>query len=249
MPYDLTSFSLTDVLRIGPVLRDVARDADSMQTAAERVVQFLYRECVDPTDAKACALVRFYKTHPYEGLSRSLQHFAQRALGTDTPKPSMKCLTLLATTGDRPEWTSPRRSRQHQAIPLASEKIVEQAPMISQLLKQFGLPVKDLIAPSPEVLSQDLAEKTYNVFHVENALGSPFIPAQEEFVKPYEIRSVLGFGGTLRSGDLFAVIMFSRAHIPPASASRFRTVALDVKASIFGMDGNRVFSRPAGADR
>jgi hypothetical protein len=243
MPYDLTSFSLTDVLRIGPTLRDAARDVDSMQTAATRIVDFLYRECVDGAGAKACALVRFYKTHPYDGLDRSLQRFAQRALGSEPPKPSMKCLTLLATTGDRSEWTSPRTSRQHQAIPLVSEKIVEQAPMISQLLKQFGMPVKDLIAPSPDVVMQELAEKTYNVFHVEHALGSPYIPAQEEFVKPYEIRSVLGFGGTLRTGDLFAVIMFSRAHIPESSATRFRTVALDVKASIFALDGNRVFSR------
>jgi hypothetical protein len=119
--------------------------------------------------------------------------------------------------------------------------MVEQAPMIAQLLKQFGLEVRDLVAPARELLRQELADKTYNVFHVEQALGSPYIPAQEEFVKPFEIRSVLGFGGTLRTGDLFAVIMFSRVHIPESSATRFRNIALDVKASVFEMGDDEVF--------
>ena len=50
--------------------------------------------------------------------------------------------------------------------------------------------------------------KTYNVFHVPEAFDNPLIPAQEDFVLPYRIKSVLGFGGLLPSGDIFAVILF-----------------------------------------
>ena len=42
------------------------------------------------------------------------------------------------------------------------------------------------------------------------AAGSPYIPAQEDFVQPVGIRSVLGFGGMLPGGDIFVVILFSR---------------------------------------
>jgi hypothetical protein len=76
------------------------------------------------------------------------------------------------------------------------------------------------------------------VFHVENAVGSPYIPAQQEFVEKFGIRSVLGFGGVIGTGELFAVILFSTVHVSTNAAERFRTLALDVKSSFnkFGQD-------------
>ena len=74
--------------------------------------------------------------------------------------------------------------------------------------------------------------KMYCVFFVPDAEGSPFIPAQEEFVQPCGIRSVLGWGGVLHRGELFAVILFTRVMVPEQSAERFRYVALDVKAAL-----------------
>ena len=56
----------------------------------------------------------------------------------------MKCLTLLASTGDEPEWRDRHRSRGHQAIPLPSADIVEQAPMVAQLINQLGVPLPQL---------------------------------------------------------------------------------------------------------
>ena len=56
-------------------------------------------------------------------------------------------------------------------------------------------------------------EKTWNVFHTEPAVGSPLIPAQDEFVVPHGVRSVLGFGDMLETGDLYVVILFSK--VPP----------------------------------
>ena len=62
------------------------------------------------------------------------------------------------------------------------------------------------------------------------------IPAQREFVERYDIASVVGFGGLLRSGELYAVIFFSRVTVPPESAARFRTIALDSRSALYNVD-------------
>ncbi len=54
-------------------------------------------------------------------------------------------------------------------------------------------------------------------------------------------RPAVGFGGLLRSGELFAIILFSRATIPSRSAVRFRTIALDVRSSLFAIDESRTW--------
>lgn len=48
----------------------------------------------------------------------------------------------------------------------------------------------------------------------------------------YGIQSVLGFGGLLASGDLFAVILFSKVAISPDAADQFRVVGLNLKIAI-----------------
>lgn len=112
--------------------------------------------------------------------------------------------------------------------------------MIAALIKQFGLTIESVV--SPPQMADALSGKTYNVFHVPEARGSAAIPAQAEFVIPYGIRSALGFGGVLRTGDLFAVIMFSKVPIPEDTASRFRNVALEVKTLLFNLDDAAVFA-------
>jgi hypothetical protein len=133
-------------------------------------------------------------------------------------------------------------SQGHRAIPLPSPEIVEKAPMISQLIKELGLELSAVLQPSPEVV-KELAGKRHGVFHVENALGSPYIPAQQEFVVRHGIASVLGIGGMLPSGDFFAVILFSTVHVPANVADRFRTLALDVKASFTKFTDANVFEK------
>ena len=230
MRFDLSDFSLVDMLQCGRGIRAAAAGAESVRDAAQSVVEFLYKECGHPNAARSCALVRFYKTFSFSALEPRLQSFAAKQL-PGPPPPLMKCLTLLASIGQEQAWNDPRQSVGHQTIPLPSAKIVEGAPMIAQLIREMGLDIADVITPDPAVL-HDRVGKSYNVFHVEKALGSPFIPAQAEFVERYGVRSVLGFGGLLAGGDLFAVIMFSRGRIPAESALRFRSIALDVKAVI-----------------
>jgi hypothetical protein len=117
--------------------------------------------------------------------------------------------------------------------------------MITRLVEELGVDVESLLSAS-EPRSRGSEARTYDVFHVEEARGSPFIPAQREFVEPHGIASVVGFGGLLRSGELFAVILFSRHPIPERSAARFRTIALDVRSSLFAFDESHTWSEDAG---
>jgi hypothetical protein len=110
--------------------------------------------------------------------------------------------------------------------------------MIAQLIEQMGLDVEHLVQTDASVVP-DAEGRTYNIFYVEKASGSPYIPAQTEFVAPLGIQSVLGFGGILR-GEMFAVVMFSRVPILPGVANRFRNVALEVKAVLHPIE--RVFA-------
>jgi hypothetical protein len=90
-----------------------------------------------------------------------------------------------------------------------------------------------------------LEQKNYNVFYVGEAVGSPYIPAQRDFVIPFGIKSVLGFGGLLPSScDLFAIILFSKHHIPRETANLFKPLALSAKLSLLPFVGETIFHPP-----
>jgi hypothetical protein len=213
-----------------------------MEDAAGKIVRYLYDNITDPaTGRKSCALVRFYKTHPYKQLDAGLQDFAQGILGSPPPSGDINCLTLLGTMGDQDQWKSRAQSNGHRAIPLASAEMVGSIPMIARLINQFGLEVGSVLRPDPMLIG-DLSQKNFNTFFVPEALGSPYIPAQDDFVIPYGIKSVLGFGGVLSSGELFAVIMFSKTPIPNQIAQSFRNLAPNVKEAVEPFVGNKVFA-------
>ena len=118
--------------------------------------------------------------------------------------------------------------------------------MIRRLVGQLGLEVKDLLAPDPTFLL-DVAQKTFNVFHVAEAKGSPFIPAQD-FVIGHGIRSVLGFGGMLASGDLFATILFSKVAVEREIAELFAPLALGVTMSVQPFVGRELIALDTAAE-
>jgi hypothetical protein len=232
MPYNLSSFGFVDMMDCRARIRDLfADDPPTLEAAAERAVEFFRRELVDERGQPACALVRLFKTHPYRDLPEDLQAVVRAGSPEAASIPDLRCLTLIATRGDEEEWNSPLTSRGHRAIPLMSVEMVQQAPMIAQLITQLGLPIANVVRPSRALLL-DQEQTTHNVFFVPRALGSPHIVAQEEFVVRYGIQSVLGFGGLLASGDLFAVILFSKVPIPPDAADQFRVVGLNLKIAI-----------------
>lgn len=242
---DLGAFRLSELAALGAALRRCGAGAGSLESAAQGIVHLLYDE-LRSADQRSCALVRFYKTHPLGALDEDLQAFAKALVGDVRLSTSTPCLTLLATAGDRAEWNDRRASRQHQAVPLPSEQVVDSFPMISQLIHQFGLQVGTLVDGLDTDLIVELDEKSYNVFYVAEATGSPHIPAQD-FIAEAAVRSAVGFGGMLPSGDLFAVVLFSRTPVPLATAEMFRVLALSVKLAVLPYAFGPVFAHHAGS--
>ena len=246
MSFSLQQFDLAEMLRCGRELGRAAMGTSTLEEAAGRIVRYLYDSCLDAeTGERECALVRFFVTQPYRAMPGEMQDAACRILGCPPAMETMNCLALLATAGDEPAWNNRRRSSAHQAIPLPDERMVQQVPMLAELFRSLGVDQHALVTRDAELLFGSGDGKMYRVFFVPEAEGSPFIPAQEEFVGPYGIRSVLGWGGVLHGGELFAVILFTRVAISEKSADRFRHVALDVKAAL-SLIGT-TFDAPAAA--
>lgn len=242
--YDIDRLLLSHMVELASAVRHLGADATSMEEAALEVVGFLREAFTLANGDSQLPLVRLYQTQSFGDLPDELKTYAQKLLQPgDHAFPKMPCLTLLATCGDEEAWNSPRLSRSHRCIPLASVEVVDRSPMISQLIAQFGIGLGTILDPSPELIL-DLDQNSFNVFHVADAIGSEYIPDQD-FVRDSNIRSVLGFGGMFPSGDLFAVVMFSRVPIPHQTAEMFKTVALSVKVALLAHLPKKTFA-PAG---
>lgn len=212
-------------------LEAIGANATSLEDVAQRTVEELRRSLVDSKNSPGCPLVRFYVTRRFDELDEAQQEFASAALKGHVATDGMKCLTLVGTAGEEKAWNSCDASVGHRAIPLPSHAIVAKAPMIASMISQFGIELGTLLDPRPVNL-RAAEQKMYNVFHVQDALGSALIPAQYQFVVPYKICSVVGFGGMLPTGQLFAVILFSRVSISGEIADLFKGLALSVKNAI-----------------
>ena len=259
--YDFANFTDADLASCGDTLRGAGSGAPSMEDAANRLVKTLYENITDPaTGQTANALVRFYKTHPYDQLDAGLQEFARGLLGSNPPGDGLHCLGVLGTVGDIVEANSRAYSKIHQAIPLASAEMVLGIPIIGPLINQFGIDVGAVMRPDT-MLVGDLSRKPFNTFYVPEAVGSPHMAPQkvsipsnieeifkgmakyaQEYVIRDGIKSLLGFGGVLSSGELFFVLMFSKVSIPSSTAEIFKGMAVYVKDAMEPFVGNKVFA-------
>jgi hypothetical protein len=251
--HDIAHLRLSEALILGEELRKLGESPASLEEVGGRMVRYLFDVLRDPQSGeRQCVLVRFYKTHLYNELDPDLRTFARTLvagdeIGPDDPRlQKLVCLVLLASAGVRPEWNSRLSSVGHRAIPLLDEAMLARIPMISRLLNQLGVPMPSLFR-SDARLMLDQEQRTYNVFYVSRARGSPYIPAQVDFVIPYHVQSVVGFGGQLPGGNLFAVVMFASARIPEESVGMFRNVALSVKVGLLPSMAEPTFARPAAA--
>lgn len=249
--YNLRDFHLSDMVRLDGALRAAGRDTPSMEAAARTIVGLLADQLVDKeTGDRSCILARLFVTVPLGRLEAPLQAAARSTLPPELRSSSntegIRCLTLLATVGDETGWCSRHLSEGHAVIPLPTEAAVHRSPMIGELLRQLGIDAGAMAAGAGTELFVGQPGGSLDVFHVEEAVGSPHVPAQDGFVLPYNVRSVLGFGGVLPDGELYAVICFSRTPIPRETAEKFATVASSVGLVLLSHVGGRVFDSDSG---
>lgn len=226
----LSEFSIDDLVACSEAFRELRHEVATMDEAAQAITSYLHRNLVDDEGRPACPLVRLYKTHRFGLLPADLQAFAHDSAPGQVLDDEVRCLTLLGTSGDDAGWNDRRRSEGHRAIPLVSAELVAQLPMVRGLIEQLGVDVATVVEPGDG--GPSLHHRDYDLFFVPEAEGSPMVPAQDEFVRPFGIRSVVGCGGMLPSRDLYALILFSRLPLDAATADLFRTLALSVKATI-----------------
>jgi len=244
--FGIEALTQETMVECGRALEALGKAGKSRQGVAQGIVDYFYEHFRSPeSEEPSCVLVRCFQTSSYASLPLDYRDAADRLLDFTPIDRRMRCLALLATRGDRTVWNDVATSIAHQAIPLPSVEVVRRAPMIARLLEQLGVPIERLVALKPDAgFVMEESDESFNVFHVPQALASPFIPAQESFVEPFGVQSVVGMGGVLADGEFFAVILFTRVAVTREVAELFRTLALSVKAALLPFDSNRVFNGP-----
>jgi serine/threonine protein kinase len=216
--FRLDRFTLEDTHRLAAQLRRIGTSAADFEEAARHIVSHLFEGMrLADSETPACRLVRLFRTTTWSALGDDAKAALLPSLGPQ-PEPVMRCLALQASRGVVEEWNDPKLSRAHRLLELSA---TGRSPMVSALLAQLGLS-----AQAPFILRTE--DQLCNVFHVEQAPGSPFVPDQVEFVQRHGIQSVLGFGGLLADNEAFAIILFCAIPVARETADLFRLAAPSV---------------------
>ncbi|RCG30363.1 GAF domain-containing protein [Sphaerisporangium album] len=229
--FDLVTFSLSDMVRCGARLRRLGDEAASLDEAARSMVDYLRDNLVDPvTGEPECVLARLFVSRRYADLTPEAQRVADEQLPAGPTDGDLRCLNLIATRGDTPEWDDLTLSRHHLAIPMTSAEAVTRAPMLRALISHLGLDVEATVRGDERAHGD-----RFDVFHVPDATGSPLsgLPRGSS-PADHGARSVLGFGGTLPGGEIFALVLFSRVPVSTETARMFRSVAVSVRLGLLG---------------
>lgn len=246
---DISKFSIDDVNVCEKTIQKLSEDAPVLEYAAQDIVKYFYENLttqIGPT--LACSLVRCFITYPFHDLSDNLKSFLTTKFSNTFEKENNNCLILLATSGEREDWNCIEKSINHQAIPLTSREMIAQFPMISQLLEQCNIDIGKLLKPGSEVIV-DISTKSYNVFFVPLAEGNAYIPAQAEFVIPYKIKSVIGFGSMLNSGLFATIILFLKHQVDHKTANLFKIIALALDMAFSRFDKDSVFRKDCSGNK
>ena len=240
--FDLTKFSIQDMSEVGDALQQLELKAKNIDELSDMMVQYFFDNIGDTqTGEKSSVLVRFFMTYPYSSLDAELQQSADKMLGGKPVDQDMKCLKLLGTAGVQPEWNSTVHSKGHRVIPLQNVEMVKKVfYMIYEFINQMGMDISNVLYPDTK-LSSELEERIFNVYHVPEALGNPHIPAQKGFVVPFGVKSLLGFGGMLPTGNLFIMLIFSKTKIPRSTANLFKNIALHVRMAALPFVKEKIF--------
>ncbi|MBV6519529.1 MAG: hypothetical protein IT420_02580 [Candidatus Brocadia sp.] len=239
--YDLTNFTIQDMTQCGDALEHLGYKARNLEELTNSLVRYFYDHLIDKrTGEKSAALVRFFMTYPYESLDDPLRQLAGKMAENQPLTKTTSCLVLMATAGVQPEWNTRELSRGHRVIPLVDKQTADKHPMIAQLVYQLGIDINDVLNPhpTPEI---ELESKIFNVFHVPDAVGSPHIPAQDTFVIPFGIKSALGFGSMLPTGNLFTVVIFSKMRVPGNTAEMFKYLALNMRMAVLPFVSKKIY--------
>jgi hypothetical protein len=204
-----------DADRILATLRDEIISGNTLQESSQRAM-----DCFRKKFADSVVLVRTYATVPYDVLPARDRFFVQTVaenqkqvslLNRNTP-----VLSLLGTAGIEQAWGDRYSSKSHLAIPFLSEEFVSGIPMVAGLVGQLGVSTGRVARLSGAANREEDFGAFAESFFVRDAAlsrdssGRLLIPAQD-FVREYEVRTVLGVGGQFSATGMSLVcVIFSR---------------------------------------
>ncbi|MDE3038986.1 MAG: sensor histidine kinase [Nitrospirota bacterium] len=232
----LTTLSLVDVARLIARVRHLASHSSTIESFAQQLMQsFQETFRTSPAGDPEMVLSRCFVAQPFTEVASDVKTWLQVGQRR-TPEPSAAlCLSLMGSAGVVEGWNDASRSSRYRAIPVEADRFATRFPMFAEVFRQVGISIdKPRLGEGMTIGS---AGTGCNVFHVPVALGSPYVPAQEEFVKPFGVRSVVGFGGWYGQGLYFLVILFSKVAILPRSVELLRLLALSVRVGFNTVSG------------
>ncbi|MCF6148076.1 MAG: HAMP domain-containing histidine kinase [Candidatus Kuenenia sp.] len=225
---NINELSIGEIFLLSKHIKEQCKDLTCMEEIAQNMMRILYCSFTMEKEMNPVVLARFFKVCQYEHLPENIQHYIMRKENREYISPENKYLTLLGTWGDMKEWRERTRSTNCQAFSMNNPDLLNNFPMISALFSQIGFEFPEAALPDKSIMIEGMHKK-YGIFCVEEARGSSFIPKQDEFVKPYDVQSVIGFGGMYSTGNIYAVVVFTRKKLNREKAKLFLSINPAIK--------------------
>jgi hypothetical protein len=224
----------------GALGRQLMLDCQSLtshEAASQHITETLYNR-VQSDGEPAFALVRIYRLTRVEELPPDLSALTEPA--------DQFVMALTGTYGQEEAWRQRKDSVGHKFVSLTKIAIPAKIPMFEQLLvRDMGVDLETLHG-TRDVLKS--AKASGGTFYIENVPESPVIPAQDQFVKPYSVKSLVGFGGVIAGADrratLYSLIGFSRVPFTEAMAKDFQSMQVFVGTALASKREQAIFAEP-----
>jgi hypothetical protein len=193
-------------------------------------VSQVFMESIFDTFKESVILCRLFVTVPYNKLPEFNKNFVSKLtkakkvdnlLNDDT-----LVLSLLGSCGIEKKWKNRRSSQNHIGIPLISSAFIEEIPMMSRLLKELGVNINWIDNNDTDLVKHTIGNLN-GMFYVKEATtetdqNGRLIIAAQDFVKKYNVKTVIGFGGSYVASDtFFTSIIFLNEKLIQAEARRF----------------------------
>lgn len=223
------------IFNLSNYLKNVTTGISTMEGVCQILVQTLYEVFTNEHNESDFALCRIFKSCSFDELPPDIQnHINNKEAGKSLPE-HRTYLTPLGTYGEKEEWGLKANSKEHTAIPLYDSNLIKNTPMISSIFEQIGFDLLSFSNTDSSILLNQ-KDKDYGVFLVDSIEGSPFIPHQKDFVKPFGIQSAFGFGGVLPTSSIFVATIFSKHQIHLDTAKLFQCLAPAFKGLLVESD-------------
>jgi hypothetical protein len=200
----------------------------TFEETAQALIEHLYTDLHTSEGQPYFKLLRMFRTSSYEELPPSLKPLAQAE--------PQHWLNLIGTMGAEPAWCQRQSSQGHQSIPITSQM----SPMLTEAFHQMGLSPTEWLDKENHLMISDTAQQGVRYFHVETALGSPYIPAQD-FVQAYGVASVIGVGTLFASGSIGIILGFAGQKIDAEMARKIATMAPYLFTAVARLDSKAIW--------